>query len=121
MLLYFAGLRNVTVDLIRELQSFILFLTGTRDKIDYSPLCCFVFECQCPHLLSQIFQNGCQSFADFFSNDLEHFVHGYCLAHSHPNCSWHVEIRTDALLQMMLMGMQYTKPAPGMGGTIKYL
>ena len=41
-------------------------------------------------------------------------------AHPHPSSSWHVKIKTDAQLAMMLMGMQYAKPAPGMGVTIKY-
>ena len=119
MCYFFAGLTKFTDEKMNEILPLIPFDPDTN--VDYIPLCPYFFECQCPPFVSYIFQNGCKSFAYFSVNDVEDFVHGYCLANSHSSSSWYLKIRTDTQLEMMLMGMKYAKPAPGMGGTIIYV
>ena len=86
------------------------------------PLCHLLFECQCMKVICDILAKGIHRFSSrSFENDLDHFVHGFCLAHSHPSCLWSLDIYADKQVEMMAMGMRYADVAPGNGGSIEQI
>ena len=117
VLLFVAGLRRLTDDFMKKiLQCELNFLS----KIVFPPHCRVFFECQCPHFVSEILQDGYYTLPYTYSwNDLEYFVCGYSIAHSHPSALWHLKIFSDRQAEMIKMGMHYVNSANGMGGTIE--
>ena len=54
--LFFAGLTNLNNDTIKEIMPLIPF--NPDKNVDFSSPCHSIFECQCPHFISQNFQSG---------------------------------------------------------------
>ena len=117
-LLYFAGLTQLAHSSTKELLPLIRSEQNVKN-IQF-PLCHLLFECQCTKVIPDVLTNGSHDFSTSeYENDLDHFVRGFCLAHSHPSCVWSLRIHTDKQVNMMAMGMHYVDVAPGNGGKIE--
>ena len=116
-LLYFAGLTKLEHVSAKDLSPLIINDQNVKD-IQF-PLCHLLFECQCTKVIPDVLTKGNHDFDT--ENDLDYFVHGFCLAHSHPSCLWSVSIHTDSQVEMMAMGMHYEDVAFGNGGRIKMM
>ena len=110
--LFFIGLTKLPNEFIQDHLSLMLMVPNKN--IVASVLCDLLFVCQCPHSTLKIFRSS-----RFQRTPLEYFVHGYCIAHSHPTSTWDLQFSSDKQIEMLLEGMQYTESAPGMGGSIK--
>ena len=72
-------------------------------------------------VIPDVLTNGSHRFSSASENDLEHFVQGFCLAHSHPSCLWSLSIHTHKQVGMITMGMHYAEVASGKGGRIEQI
>ena len=85
----------------------------SKQKLDY--LCHLLFEVQSEDATSTVLNVGLYSFDS--ETDTDSFMKGYCIAHSGVNVSWKITIEKASHLDMLQLGLNFSKRKNG-GGRI---